>query len=404
MATSTKNENTATKSSNTIVAKQKLQDSGVLTREDFDGGPVSLDEIENGLYLGNLTAATNMETLRSFNITYILTLDSVPLPKHITEASFLTTKYIHISDMPKEDILHHLNTCVDFITSALSKGNNILAAYDYVKAKRRFVQPNIGFIAQLKLWRRMGCSIDPQYQKYKIYRLRLAGEQVRKGMKQQHHHHCMKFIYIFLFALAKILPQNFNNLIKPDPAITQENPEPIVYRCRKCRRVLASKSHVLLHPPKNQTLSKGTNGNANNTATVLPPIEQNSGTQPRLLEQIAAQIRKVSITSPTEGQQPQQIGGESDKQQYCQNILFVEPIAWMQHISNNTQGRLNCPKCEQKLGCQCPCGEEISPAFYLIPSKVELSKAVQNVQTTFINYIMIFLFKKTKKKFRNLLL
>ncbi|XP_037820222.1 dual specificity protein phosphatase MPK-4 [Lucilia sericata] len=393
MATSTKNENTATKSPNTIVAKQKLQDSGVLTREDFDGGPVSLDEIENGLYLGNLTAATNMETLRSFNITHILTLDSVPLPKHITEASFLTTKYIHISDMPKEDILHHLNTCVDFITSALSKGNNILvhcyfgvsrsssaviayimkqhnmdyqAAYDYVKAKRRFVQPNIGFIAQLKLWRRMGCSIDPQYQKYKIYRLRLAGEQVRK---------------------AKILPQNFNNLIKPDPAITQENPEPIVYRCRKCRRVLASKSHVLLHPPKNQTLSKGTNGNANNTAA-LPAVEQNSssGTPPRLLEQIAAQIRKVSITSPTDGQQPLV---ETDKQQYCQNILFVEPIAWMQHISNNTQGRLNCPKCEQKLGnyswingCQCPCGEEISPAFYLIPSKVELSKAVQNVQTT----------------------
>ncbi|KAM7350202.1 dual specificity protein phosphatase MPK-4 [Cochliomyia hominivorax] len=387
MATSKQIVENVTKTENTIVAKQKLQDSGVLTREDFDGGPVSLDEIDTGLYLGNLTAATNMETLRSFNITYILTLDSVPLPKHITEASFLTTKYIHISDMPKEDILHHLNTCVDFITLALSEGNNILvhcyfgvsrsssaviayimkkhnmdyqAAYDYVKSKRRFVQPNIGFMAQLKLWRRMGCSIDPQYQKYKIYRLRLAGEQVRK---------------------AKILPQNFNNLIKADPAITQENPEPIVYRCRKCRRVLASKSHVLLHTTKNQTPIKATNGNVNTTT------EQNTSGTPRLLEQIAAQIRKVSITSPTEIQQPQLEG--ADKIAYCQSILFVEPIAWMQHISNNTQGRLNCPKCEQKVGnyswingCQCPCGEEVSPAFYLIPSKVELSKAVQNVQTT----------------------
>jgi len=35
-----------------------------------------------------------METLRSFKITHILTLDSVPLPQHILEASFLTTKYI----------------------------------------------------------------------------------------------------------------------------------------------------------------------------------------------------------------------------------------------------------------------------------------------------------------------
>lgn len=43
---------------------------------------------------GNLTAATHMETLRSFKITHILTLDSVPLPQHILEASFLTTKYI----------------------------------------------------------------------------------------------------------------------------------------------------------------------------------------------------------------------------------------------------------------------------------------------------------------------
>lgn len=66
------------------------------------------------------------------------------------------------------------------------------AAYDYVKSKRRFVQPNIGFIAQLKLWRRMGCNIDPQYQKYKIYRLRLAGEQVRKGKK-------MCFLLIMMF-------------------------------------------------------------------------------------------------------------------------------------------------------------------------------------------------------------
>ncbi|XP_005179550.2 dual specificity protein phosphatase MPK-4 [Musca domestica] len=369
--------------------KQKLRDTGILSREDFDGGPISLDEIEPGLYLGNLTAATHMETLRSFNISYILTLDSIPLPQHITEASFLTTKYIHIADMPKEDILHHLNTCYEFINEALTTSHNILvhcyfgvsrsssaviayimkhhnmdyaSAYDFVKSKRRFVQPNAGFAAQLKLWHRMGCNIDPHYQKYKIYRLRLAGDQVRK---------------------AKILPPNFNDLIKPDPAITQENPEPIVYRCRKCRRVLASKSNILQHIPKNISLEKTTDGNNGNPMVMTP--EQTTATGgPRLLEQIAQQIRKVSLASPT-------AGGEGPQQNitYCQNILFVEPIAWMKNIGSNTQGRLNCPKCDQKLGnyswvngCQCPCGEEVTPAFYMIPSKVELSKAVQNVQTT----------------------
>lgn len=143
--------------------------------------------------------------------------------------------------------------------------------------------------------------------------------------------------------VAKILPQNFNNLIKSDPAITQENPEPIVYRCRKCRRVLASKSHVLLHTPKNQATKVSSNEPEALDKSELPP------TAPRLLEQIAAQIRKVSISTPTDGQRPE-IEGGGYQTTFCQSILFVEPIAWMQHISNNTQGRLNCPKCEQKLG------------------------------------------------------
>lgn len=54
-------------------------------------------------------------------------------------------------------------------------------AFELVCSKRSFVQPNPGFVSQLKLYRRMGCKIDPQYQRYKLYRLRMAGEQVRKG-------------------------------------------------------------------------------------------------------------------------------------------------------------------------------------------------------------------------------
>uniref|UniRef100_A0A1A9WVL4 protein-tyrosine-phosphatase n=1 Tax=Glossina brevipalpis TaxID=37001 RepID=A0A1A9WVL4_9MUSC len=356
---------------------QKLHETtGNITREDFDGGPISLDEIINGLFLGNLTAATHMETLKTFNITHILTLDSVPLPKHVTEASFLTTKFIQkfISSARTagHNILVHCYFGVSRSSSAviayMMKSHNLdyQTAFELVKSKRRFVQPNVGFAAQLKLWRRMGCTIDNHYQKYKIYRLRLAGEQVRK---------------------AKILPQNFSNIIKPDPAITQENPEPIVYRCRKCRRVLASKSHVLMHMPKIQNCSN--NGTSN--------VTDNQKQSAKLVEQISTQIRKVSLTatstSNSNGQlsvmaSPERID-DNKSIQCCQNILFVEPIAWMRHIATSTQGKLNCPKCEQKLGsfswingCQCPCGEEVSPAFYLIPSKVELSKAVQNVQTT----------------------
>ncbi|XP_034663839.1 dual specificity protein phosphatase MPK-4 [Drosophila subobscura] len=366
----------------------KPQDSGSLAREDFDGGPVSIDEIETGLFLGNLTAATHMETLKSFKITHILTLDSVPLPQHILEASFLTTKYIQIADMPREDILQHLEGCVNFISSALDQQGIVLVhcyfgvsrssstviaymmkrhnlnfqpAFELVKAKRRFVQPNSGFINQLKLFRRMGCKIDPNYQRYKMHRLRLAGEQMRK---------------------AKILPQSFHSVVRPDPDITRENPEPIVFRCRRCRRVLASKSHVLEHKPRDRPPLEGAPSavrNEDSSRQTPAPAQTQSEkiSAPRMLEQVDERIRQSSLTSP---------GHESN---HCRSILFVEPIAWMHRVMLNTQGRLYCPKCEQKLGnfswinaCQCPCGETLSPAFYLIPSKVELSKAVQNVQTT----------------------
>ncbi|XP_017137583.1 dual specificity protein phosphatase MPK-4 [Drosophila miranda] len=368
----------------------KPQDSGSLTREDFDGGPVSIDEIETGLFLGNLTAATHMETLKSFKITHILTLDSVPLPQHILEASFLTTKYIQIADMPREDILQHLESCVNFISSALDQQGNVLVhcyfgvsrssstviaymmkrhnldfqpAYELVRGKRRFVQPNSGFITQLKLFGRMGCKIDPSYQRYKMHRLRLAGEQMRK---------------------AKILPQSFHSVVRPDPDITRENPEPIVFRCRRCRRVLASKSHVLEHKPRDKLPREGASTavpNEDASGETPPPAQTQADniSAPRMLEQVAERLRQSSLGSPNLESTPN----------HCRSMLFIEPIAWMHRIMLNTQGRLYCPKCEQKLGnfswinaCQCPCGETLSPAFYLIPSKVELSKAVQNVQTT----------------------
>ncbi|XP_017870219.1 PREDICTED: dual specificity protein phosphatase 12 [Drosophila arizonae] len=388
-------------------AHGKRQDCGTLTRQDFNGGPVSIDEIEPGLFLGNLTAATHMETLKSFKITHILTLDSVPLPQHIVEASFLTTKYVQISDMPREDILQHLEACVEFISQALEQQQNVLvhcyfgvsrsssaviayiikrhgldyqAAYELVLAKRRFVQPNAGFVAQLKLFRRMGYKIDPNYQRYKMHRLRLAGEQMRK---------------------AKILPQSFHNVVRPDPDITRENPEPIVFRCRRCRRVLASKSHVLEHRPRgtpqHQEQEQGPEQEQGQQQQQQQQKQLAGATgsvsEPRLLDQLAERIRKASLGSPshenlvTAAAAAAAVSGSGNNN--CRSLLFVEPIAWMHRIMLNTQGRLYCPKCEQKIGnfswvnaCQCPCGETMTPAFYLIPSKVELSKAVQNVQTT----------------------
>lgn len=183
-------------------------------------------------------------------------------------------------------------------------------AFEFVKSKRKFVQPNNGFVKQLKLFHKMNYKIDDSYLKYKIYRLKSVANQVSK---------------------VKILPQKCSEVVKTDPGIAQENPEPIVYRCKKCRRIVASQSNLLPHNDK------------------------------------SIQGQKIP----------------------CKSLIFVEPIGWMKEINKEVQGRLNCPKCSQKLGSftwinglNCPCGKEISPAFYMVPSKVELSKMVQNVERT----------------------
>lgn len=74
--------------------------------------------------------------------------------------------------------------------------------------------------------------------------------------------------------------------------------------------------------------------------------------------------------------------------QLCSETLFVEPMSWMS-VSQSESGKINCPKCRSKLGsyswtmgCQCQCGAKVSPAFYFVPSKIDYSGFLQNVQAT----------------------
>lgn len=212
-----------------------------------------------------------------------------------------------------------------------------------VKSKRRFVGPNSGFISQLKIFYKMGYTIDPNNLKFKQYRLRQAAD-------------CMK--------KAKYLPLMYMNLIKHDPALEQTMPEPIAYRCRKCRRVVAAHSNLVLHKSKE--------------------IAENDPKAHVVIDNLAIKFREHSIN----GSDTSKKSSEKDDE-YCKKMYFVEPLAWMKDVTSSTQGRLSCPKCQSKLGnfswvmgCQCPCGQQVSPAFYLVPSRVEYSTVVQNVQVT----------------------
>jgi dual specificity phosphatase 12 len=74
--------------------------------------------------------------------------------------------------------------------------------------------------------------------------------------------------------------------------------------------------------------------------------------------------------------------------QLCSETIFVEPMSWMS-VNHSENGKINCPKCCSKLGsyswtmgCQCQCGAKVSPAFYFVPSKIDYSGFLQNVQAT----------------------
>lgn len=225
---------------------------------------------------------------------------------------------------------------------------------------------------QLRLFHKMGWKIDSSHEKFKVYRMRLAADKVRK---------------------AKILPQSCMDLVKSDPALTQSKPEPIVYRCKKCRRIIAAKSNLITHTRHTPAVTAVISAPSN-----IPPsaITTTSAIVHATNEHITSADRMSELVTKLDAQLGVNSSNSSDRsvegpnqQQRCKEILFIEPLAWMVDVCKQTQGKLNCPKCQSKLGnftwingCNCPCGKNVSPAFYLVPSKVELSHSVKNVEIT----------------------
>ncbi|XP_026324036.1 dual specificity protein phosphatase MPK-4-like [Hyposmocoma kahamanoa] len=222
----------------------------------YDDLDVSVDQIDDGLYLGNLACARDYKMLERLGITHILTIDLVPLPRSILDRTGLTFKYIKLADVPKDDLISHLPDTNAFIKQAIANGGTVLVhcyfgvsrsaavviayimekyglCYDdalaLVRTKRNFVHPNLGFEAQLKLFGHMGYRLNKDDPRFKQFRLKMAGQKLKQ---------------------VKILPQLFADLVKPDPGLIRERPDPIVYRCKKCRRIVASQSNIIPHIPK----------------------------------------------------------------------------------------------------------------------------------------------------------
>ena len=144
---------------------------------------MSLDEIESGVFLGGQREASNFNLLKLHGITHIINC-----AKHLRNSFPDDFSYLNlpILDDPTDSIDDHIDSCNSylqhrFISTALSSSGKVFLhchqgmsrsaslviaylmwrhrlhfseAFDLTQRKRPVVNPNLGFIAQLKLYQR----------------------------------------------------------------------------------------------------------------------------------------------------------------------------------------------------------------------------------------------------------
>nr|CAB3490840.1 unnamed protein product [Digitaria exilis] len=261
----------------------------------------------------------------------------------------VTRMAVPLRDTEEENLLDHLEPCLDFVDEGRKVGNvlvhcfagvsrsaSIIVAYlmrseqksleealESLKEINELACPNDGFLDQLKLFEEMGFKVDTSSPLYKRFRLKLLGQSYKFGEK----------IGSYMFeddpGLSP-LPGSCQ-----DPSKTEQHKT--AYRCRKCRRVIAVEDNVISHVP-----CEG--------------------------ESCFDWNRKKSGRSYT------------DKEQDCSS-LFIEPLKWMTPAVEEgaLEGKLSCIHCGARLGyfnwsgIQCNCGSWVTPAFQIVKSKVDIS-------------------------------
>jgi tetratricopeptide (TPR) repeat protein len=140
----------------------------------------TMHKICDGLYIGSMSAASNLDGLKQNNITHVLNVAS-EVPNYFENSSEIKIKYAHenLLDTCDSDILQNdqLEKCIGFITNAIESGGCVLVhcqagmsrsgamvvaylmksqnlTYDDAVAKARSIRPcvcpNIGFERQIK--------------------------------------------------------------------------------------------------------------------------------------------------------------------------------------------------------------------------------------------------------------
>ncbi|KAI9356492.1 protein-tyrosine phosphatase-like protein [Zopfochytrium polystomum] len=214
-------------------------------------------------------------------------------------------------------------------------------AVERVRAVRPKARPNDGFIEQLELYEAMGCRVDAENQKYRVWLLERLAQEVQEHSTHRSYH--ARRDPIELIAAGRI----------NEPSM----------RCKKCRRVLALSSHILAHAP-GTAASHASFSKRYVSASAIAPVS--SSCSSHFVEPVAWMVQRTKSGDngilPGRGESGAGAAGEGEGD--------LAEFAAM-------EGRLACPKCDAKLGAfnwagsPCSCGVWVAPAFALHKTKLD---------------------------------
>lgn len=294
---------------------------------------INFDLIDSGLYLGNLTTALDIPTLKKLNISHILTVASEPLPDTVKDdMPGIKVCFIKVDDMPSSNLLSYFDESCHFIDNALASGGNVLVhcyfgvsrsatlvaahlmkkhglnslqALDRLRARRRYVGPNEGFLQQLALYGALGYTLDGSNRRSALYRLHSLRGLVAVIRTEPYR--------------LKELFSSFVSQLQQDPPV---NASPGLM-CRSCSIVLCSKNSVLEHTASDATLSCHTE-----VLSRLTPAP--------------SQCQTVNLSDA------------EDTDPVCRFGVYILPQPWMQgktcSVTATMAGPVFCFKCRAKLG------------------------------------------------------
>ncbi|KIJ09371.1 hypothetical protein PAXINDRAFT_102257 [Paxillus involutus ATCC 200175] len=215
-----------------------------------------MDEIVPNLWIGDLSSALDVKTLKAKNIFSVVTA----MRGKITINATLNKYQINIDDSAEEDVLVHFLPSISFIQKELDKGRGVLvhcqagvsrsttivtaylmysrkidaaAALDLIRAVRPHADPNEGFLQQLEVFHEASYKISRRSKPVRMFYMERTVEEVMNG--------------------DGTLPPG--DMFARHPPLTPSESRPNTpfmipsrrIRCKMCRQELATREHMLDH-------------------------------------------------------------------------------------------------------------------------------------------------------------